>query len=116
MDRKHSSRWWPSWARTNRDSGEAELPGERAGMDTEILGHHLEGQALAVPARRLYDRPIGHLPDHASPGDVPTIEVGDHRGAVDLEHPGKLVDGGTGDVPRHELIDVGLGQPALHRV
>jgi hypothetical protein len=42
-------------------------------MDTELLGHHLEGQALAVSARRLCDRPIGHLPDHAPPGDVPTI-------------------------------------------
>ena len=40
-------------------------------MDTEIVGHHLEGQALAVSARRLYDRPIGHLAYDAPPGGCP---------------------------------------------
>ena len=72
-------------ARSNRHVRAAKLTGKCPRVYTELLGDHLEGQALAVSARRLCNCPVGHLTDYAPPGDVPTIEVGDHRGAVDVE-------------------------------
>jgi hypothetical protein len=85
-------------------------------MHPELAGHDCERCALLVPCRGQGNRLVRHLADHASSGDVCTVEVVDDGGPVDLVETGESVDRHTSSVVVDQLCDLCSGQPSLHRV
>ena len=85
-------------------------------MHSELACHDRERRALRVACGGQGDRFVGHLAGHAPSGNTGSVEVVDDRGPVDFVATGEPVDRGTLSVELAQLFDLGLGQPALHRV
>jgi hypothetical protein len=85
-------------------------------VDPERVGHEGERRSLLVLRRGSRDGLVGHLARHTPSRDAGTVQVVDHRGAVNAQLAGESVDRCALLVSVDEVGALGIGEPSLYWV